>query len=55
MPENNTPSQPEPRKISKSEINELPLINWEGRIEILNTIEEMVAAVEKLKKETILG
>ena len=55
MSENNTPSKPEPRKISKAEINELPLINWEGRIEILNTIEEMTAAVEKLKHETILG
>jgi ribonuclease D len=45
----------ETRKISKAEINELPLIAWQGRIEILNTIEEMTAAVELLKSETILG
>jgi ribonuclease D len=43
------------RRISKAEINELPLIEWQGRIEILNTIEEMTAAVELLKSETILG
>jgi ribonuclease D len=44
-----------PRHISKAEINELPMICWEGRIEILNTIEDMTAAVEQLKNETILG
>lgn len=55
MSENTPDSKPETRKISKAEINELPLICWEGRIEILNTIEEMEAAVEKLKHETILG
>lgn len=44
-----------PRHISKAEINELPMIFWEGRIEILNTIEDMTAAVEQLKNETILG
>jgi ribonuclease D len=55
MSDNNAPAKPEPRKISKSEINDLPLINWEGRIEILTTVEEMAAAVEKLKHETVLG
>jgi len=55
MSENIAPSKPEPRKISKAEINELPLINWQGRIEILNTIGEMDAAVEKLKHEAVLG
>lgn len=55
MSENNAPTKPEPRRISKAEINELPMISWEGRIEILNTIEEMTAAVEKLKHETVLG
>ena len=29
------------KKISKAEINDLPLIQWEGEIRILNTIEEM--------------
>ena len=55
MSDNNAPAKPVPRKISKSEINDLPLINWEGRIEILTTVEEMAAAVEKLKHETVLG
>lgn len=55
MSNNHAPSKPEPRRISKAEINELPLINWEGRIEILNTLEEMAAAVEQLQHETILG
>ena len=55
MSENNESSKPESRSISKAEINELPMIFWEGRIELLNTIEEMEAAVEKLKDETVLG
>jgi ribonuclease D len=46
---------PEPRSISKSEINDLPLISWEGRIELLETAEQMNAAVELLKDETHLG
>jgi ribonuclease D len=55
MSEKIDPPQAEIRRISKVEINELPMIAWEGRIELLNTIEEMEAAVEKLKHETILG
>lgn len=43
------------RNISKSEINDLPLIAWEGSIEILNTAEEMTAACEKLMQESHLG
>jgi ribonuclease D len=43
------------RKISKAEINQLPLIAWQGRIETLSTIDEMAAAVAQLQHETILG
>lgn len=43
------------RKISKAEINELPLIAWEGEIRILETAEEMEAAVDELKNESHLG
>ena len=43
------------RRISKDELNELPLIYWEGRIEILNTVEEMKAAVHILKDKSPLG
>lgn len=55
MSKNIEAPQTKTRGITKSEINELPLIAWEGRIEILNTIDEMAAAIEKLKHETILG
>ena len=48
------PHQPS-RHISKDELNALPLISWEGRIEILNTIEEMEAAVHILKDKSPLG
>lgn len=45
----------ESRKISKAEINELPLIAWEGEIRILETTEEMEAAATELARETHLG
>lgn len=46
---------PAPKKISKIEINELPLIQWEGEIRILNTVEEMESAVAHLKDSSHLG
>ena len=46
---------PTPKKISKAEINELPLIQWEGEIRILNTIEEMQEAVHELQDCSHLG
>ncbi len=42
-------------RISKDELNALPLIHWEGRIEVLNTIEEMERTVEHLKGKSVLG
>jgi phosphoribosyl 1,2-cyclic phosphodiesterase len=45
----------EKRSISKAEINELPLIEWEGEIQILDTVEAMEAAVAKLIHESHLG
>ena len=49
-------TQPETRRISKEALNALPLIHWEGgRIEILNTIEAMEDAVERLKGKSPLG
>lgn len=45
----------ENRKISKAEINDLPLIAWEGEIQILETIETMEAAVAELMNESHLG
>ena len=45
----------EQRKISKAEINELPLIAWEGEIQILESAEEMEAAASILANESHLG
>lgn len=43
------------KKITKEAINALPLIAWEGEIRVLNTLEEMHAAVVELSKESHLG
>lgn len=50
-----TSSDTEKRLISKEALNALPLIHWEGRIEMLNTIEAMEEAVERLKGQSPLG
>ena len=49
----NLPS--EKRKISKAEINELPLIAWEGEIQILQSVQEMAAVAAILANESHLG
>ncbi|MDA9317426.1 3'-5' exonuclease domain-containing protein 2 [Puniceicoccaceae bacterium] len=56
----NTPGGPdtptkEARKISKAEINELPMIAWDGEIRILETVESMKEAVRELQIESHLG
>ena len=43
------------RKISKAEINDLPLIAWEGKIQILESIEKMEAVAATLANESHLG
>jgi ribonuclease D len=55
MPETSDTSTIETRKISKAEINELPLIVWEGDIRILDTIESMQQAVKELQGESHIG
>ena len=55
MPENTETLAAETRKISKAEINELPLIAWEGEIRVLDSVASMQAVVEELKNETHLG
>lgn len=47
--------QPVLKKISKAEINELPLMQWDGDIRILNTAEEMQSAVAELRDCPHLG
>ena len=41
--------------ISKAEINQLPMKQYDGPIHLCRTPEEAEAAAEKLKKETLLG
>ena len=48
-------SHPETRHISKDELNALPLIYWEGNIEILDTVKAMEAAIDVLKDKSLLG
>ena len=55
MPEKTETLAAETRKISKAEINELPLIAWEGEIRVLDNVASMQAVVEELKNETHLG
>lgn len=45
----------EKRKISKAEINDLPLIAWEGEIQIVESVEKMEAVAATLAKESHLG
>jgi ribonuclease D len=53
--EADTQAAPTKQSISKAEINEKPLIAWEGEVQVLENTEAMEAAVEKLKAETHLG
>lgn len=55
MSESTETSEVQTRKISKAEINELPLIAWEGDLRILETVEAMEAAASELKNESHLG
>lgn len=43
------------RKITKEEINDLPLHRYEGLVEVVRTEEELAAAVAKMRQETLLG
>jgi len=49
---NDTPLK---KTISKAEINALPLSRWDGKIRLINKAEDVPAAVEVLKKTTVLG
>ncbi len=47
--------QLEVKKISKAEINELPMMQWEGEIRVLSTPEAMQTAVQALQSCPHLG
>ncbi|NCG08595.1 MAG: 3'-5' exonuclease domain-containing protein 2 [Verrucomicrobia bacterium] len=56
LPEPETPKpDPEKRRILKAEINELPLLAWEGPVNLLETLEEMEHAVKDILQESVLG
>ncbi len=43
------------RKITKDEINDLPLRRYEGNVAVVRTEEELVAAVSRMRQEDLLG
>lgn len=43
------------RKITKEEINELPLHRYEGRVEVVRTDEELAVAIARMRQENLLG
>ncbi len=43
------------RKLSKEEINALPIVRYEGKIELVTTAEELDKALKVLHKEHLLG
>lgn len=44
-----------PKKITKTEINALPLARYEGKIHLITTEAAEISAINELKKETVLG
>lgn len=42
-------------KLSKSEINILPICKWEGQVCIVDTDEKIDAAISRLQKEQVIG
>ncbi len=43
------------KKITKDEINELPMLKFEGEVKLITNQKDAIAAVQILKKETVLG
>ncbi len=43
------------RKLSKEDINALPIVRYEGTIELVTTAEELDKALNALQKERVLG
>lgn len=43
------------RKITKQEVNELPLMRYEGKCQVIDRVEDVDAAVDYLNKFKILG
>lgn len=43
------------KKISKDEINELPVMTYNGEIRLITTTEEAIKAAKEMENETLLG
>jgi ribonuclease D len=43
------------RRMTKQEVNDCPVRRWKGLTHVIRTDEEMAGAVEKLRREKILG
>lgn len=43
------------RKITKEQVNELPLMKYEGRFEVINDLKSAQRACAKLKEESLIG
>lgn len=43
------------RKLSKSEINSLPIHRWEGRVSLIDSNEHVAEAVSRLRNERVVG
>lgn len=53
---NNTPGRPGfDRRMTKEEINELPLRKWQGPVEVINSAERANVAAHSLGEEKLLG
>ncbi|MEM1222028.1 MAG: 3'-5' exonuclease [Verrucomicrobiota bacterium] len=55
MTDTNAPTEVAKKSITKAQINDLPLIAWEGRVEVLCTEESMVRVANLLQEEELLG
>lgn len=43
------------QEVTKEEINELPLIRYEGEVKVVNTEEELTAALKDLYRQPVIG
>ncbi len=43
------------RKLSKDEINTLPIVRYEGKIELITEVEALEVALQKIKEERVVG
>ncbi|MFC1766182.1 hypothetical protein ACFL6U_29425, partial [Planctomycetota bacterium] len=55
LPQNDPPSDTLWPRMTKEEINGCPMHQYEGRIRVIQSSEELARVVAQLEKETILG